>query len=98
MTTQNYLMIENNVVTNVCLWDGNPQTWTPPADAIMLPQATTPAMVWVLVDGEYELQEQIGQGQIGFTWDGTKCVTNEPKPQPPQTAENQPATSGTQEL
>lgn len=91
-------MLENSVVTNVCLWDGDTETWTPPAGATMLLQETTPALVWELVDGEYVLQEVLGQGQIGFTWNGTACMTNEPKPQPPETTENQPTTTGTQEL
>lgn len=94
---ENYLMIQNNVVTNVCVWDGNPDTWTPPADATMLPQATTMALVWFW-DGaitDYVLTQEMGQGQIGFTWNGTECVTNEPKPAPPI---DQPVTSGTQDL
>lgn len=86
MTTQNYLIVENNVVTNDVVWDGNTETWTPPTDSIQLIQTTTPAMIWeaVIVDGkitDYVLVEQIGQGQIGFTWDGTVCTTNQPKPQ-----------------
>ena len=102
MTTQNYLIVEANVVTNNVVWDGNTQTWTPPADSIQLIQATTPAMVWeaVIVDGkitDYVLTEQIGAGSIGFTWDGTNCITNESKPsmlaQTP--AGGQPTTSGT---
>lgn len=92
---QNYLIIQDNVVTNVCLWDGNIETWTPPADATMLIQTTTPALVWVFVDTDYVLTEVIGAGGIGFTWDGTECVTNEPKPELPK---DQPTTSGTQEL
>jgi hypothetical protein len=92
MRMQNYLMIQNNVVTNVCVWDGNTETWAPPADATMLVQATTPALVWVYAGNDYELQEILGQGQIGFTWNGTECVTNEPKPAP------QPVVTGTQEL
>jgi hypothetical protein len=88
MTTQNYLMINEstNVVDNVCVWDGNPDTWQPPAGYLMLVQATTMAVVWVW-DGaikDYVLSQQIGQGQIGFTWNGTECMTNEPKPEPPQ--------------
>ena len=102
MTTQNYLIVEANVVTNNVVWDGNTQTWTPPTDSIQLIQATTPAMVWeaVIVDGkitDYVLTEQIGAGSIGFTWDGTNCITNESKPsmlaQTP--ADGQPTTSGT---
>lgn len=82
---QNYLIIESNVVTNVCVWNGDTTQWTPPAGSIALVQATTPAMVWdaVIVDEkitDWVLIEQLGQGQIGFTWDGTACITNQPKP------------------
>lgn len=96
MTTQNYLIVEANIVTNNVVWDGDVNTWTPPADSIQLIQATTPAMIWeaVVIDNiitDYVLTEQIGAGSIGFTWDGTNCVTNEPKPEIP----NQPTTTGT---
>jgi len=93
MTTQNYLMIEANVVTNVCVWDGDTSTWTPPADVTMLVQATTPAMVWELNADKtaYVLAEQLGAGSIGFTWNGTVLTTNEPQPTIPV----QPKTTGT---
>ena len=99
MTTQNYLIVEANVVTNNVVWDGDVNTWTPPADSIQLIQATTPAMIWeaVVIDNiitDYVLTEQIGAGSIGFTWDGTNCVTNEPKPEIPI----QPISTGTQVL
>jgi hypothetical protein len=91
MSTQNYCMINEatNVCDNVVLWDGNPDSWTPPAGYLMLVQATTPAktwgwdtqtMAWVLVD-------DTGNGQIGFTWDGTYLITNEPQPTEPPTVE-----------
>jgi hypothetical protein len=85
MTTQNYLIIESNVVTNSVLWDGNPDTWQPPAGSIQVVDATTPAMVWnaVLVDSkitDWVLVEQLGAGTIGFTWNGSVLTTNEPKP------------------
>lgn len=86
MTTENYLMINPaNVVENVCLWDGDVNTWTPPAGYTMEVQATTPAMVWypVVTDGlitDYSLVEELGIGNIGFTWDGTKVTTPDPKP------------------
>jgi len=94
---QNYLIIEANIVTNVCVWNGDTSQWTPPQGSIALVQATTPAMVWELNADktDYVLTEQIGQGQIGFTWDGTNCTTNEPKPTIPTATENQPATTGT---
>lgn len=93
MTTQNYLMIENNVVVNTIIWDGDINTWAPPADTTMLVQATTPAMVWTLDPSKTDwiLTEVVGAGDIGFTWDGTLLTTNQPKPSPIQ----QPKTTGT---
>lgn len=99
MTAQNYLMINEatNVVDNVCVWDGNPDTWQPPAGYLMLVQATTMALVWLWDSTikDFVLEQQMGQGQIGFTWNGVECITNEPKPAPPQP---QPTTEGTQNL
>lgn len=85
MTTQNYLVVENNVVTNLVVWDGNTQTWTPPANATMLVTATTPAMVWeaTVVEGvitAWNLAEEMGAGAIGFTWNGTALTTNQAQP------------------
>ena len=93
MTNQNYLVVENNVVDNIVVWDGDVNTWQPPADATMLIQANTQALVWtaVLTDGkitDWTLTEELGQGQIGFTWNETTQVltTNQPKPNvPPKT-------------
>ena len=97
---QNYLIIENNIATNVVFWNGNTSQWTPPQGSIALVQSTTPAMVWeldtTLTPPSYVLVEQLGQGQIGFTWDGTVLTTNEPQPTPPTPAQDQPTTSGTQ--
>ena len=83
MTTQNYLMIEENVVINVCVWDGNTQTWQPPANATMLIQATTPTKIWELNSEktDYVLTDSIGNAGIGFTYDGSFCITNAPKPE-----------------
>ena len=86
--TQNYLIIEFNVVTNVVVWNGDTTQWTPPQGSISLTQATISAMVWeaVIVDKkvtDYVLVEQLGVGSIGFTWDGTVLTTNEPKPEIP---------------
>ena len=87
MTTQNYLMINQltNVVENVCAWDGNPDTWQPPAGYLMLVQATTMALVWIWDQSisDWVLGQQTGTAQIGFAWNGTECVTNEPKPVKP---------------
>ena len=81
MTTQNYLMIQENIVTNICLWDGNTQTWQPPQNATMLIQETTPTKVWELINDEYVLTSSVGNAKIEFTYDGSFCVTNEPKPE-----------------
>jgi len=102
---QNYLIIEQNLVTNCVLWNGYTSQWTPPAGSIALVQATTPAIVWVGTRTEvtpptipptyttvYELKEVVGAGSIGFTWDGSVLTTNEPKPELPA----QPNTTGLQ--
>jgi hypothetical protein len=96
---QNYLIIEQNVVTNCVLWNGDTNKWTPPQGSIALVQSIIPARVWdldtTLTPPAYVLVEQLGQGQIGFTWDGTVLTTNEPQPIPPTPKEDQPETNGT---
>jgi len=98
MTVQNYLMINQstNVVDNVCLWDGNPETWQPPAGYLMLVQSTTMALVWMwdAPINDWVLVQRMGEAHIGFTWNGAECVTNEPKPPKPV----QPTTTGAQTL
>ena len=94
-------MIQENVVTNICFWDGDTNTWQPPQDATMLVQETTPTKIWQLNSGktDYVLVDSVGNADIGFTWDGTYCTTNEPKPEINQTpSETQPNSSGTQTL
>jgi hypothetical protein len=98
MTIQDYLIIENNIVNNSVLWDGDVNTWEPPIDSIQVIQETTPAMIWKLNDllpPSYVLTEIIGAGDIGFTWDGTVLTTNEPQPIIPVPAVDQPTFSGT---
>jgi len=96
MTTQQYLEVDNssNIVINSVIWDGDTNTWQPPANLIMLIQATTPAMIWQLNSEKtaYVLTEVVGAGQIGFTWNGTVLTTNEPQPANPKP---QPVTTGT---
>jgi hypothetical protein len=79
---QDYLIIDANVVTNIVTWNGDTSQWTPPQGSIALIKATTPAMIWAFNADktDYVLKEVIGAGTIGFTWDGTVCTTNEPKP------------------
>ena len=82
MTTQNYLIVEANVVTNNVVWDGDINTWTPPSDSIQLVQANVNAITWQWNDNkkDFDLTQLIGAGQIGFTWDGSVLTTNQPKP------------------
>ena len=99
MTTQNYLMVQNNIVTNIVVWDGNAQTWMPPSDATMLVQTTTSVTNWVWnVDTKtWSLQQETGTGAIGFIWNGTVLTTNLPEPAPITSQEiTQPQTTGTQ--
>lgn len=95
--TQNYLIIEQNIVTNLVVWNGDTTQWTPPQGSIALVQATTPAKVWQWDSATktFSLIEQMGAGDIGFTWDGSVLTTNQPEPQPPKPASDQPATTGT---
>lgn len=99
MTTQNYYMVNKttNTCENVVLWDGNPDTWQPPADYLMLVQDTTMALVWIWDKdiGDWVLAQKMGQGQIGYQWNGSELVTNEPKPAPPKP---QPVVDGAQTL
>jgi hypothetical protein len=37
MEPKRYAMVKDNVVVNVCMWNGDVATWQPPADAIMIP-------------------------------------------------------------
>lgn len=84
-----------NVVDNICLWDGNLDTWQPPIDYLMLVQATTPALTWILNADktDWELGQVMGAGAIGFTWNGAEVLTDQLKPAKPQP---QPTTDGLQ--
>lgn len=86
-------MIKDNVVVNVCVWDGDVNSWQPPSDVIMLPVETTPTKVWSLVDKEYVLIDSIGNAVIGFTYDGNVCTTHEPKPEYKEPEGEIPATT-----
>ena len=96
MTVQNYCMVDTatNVCDNVVLWDGDTSSWTPPPGQLMLVQATTPAKVWDWTGTAWVLQDELGAGAIGFTWDGVVLTTNEPMPPPPV----QPTVDGAQAL
>jgi len=96
MSNQNYCMVntETNVCDNICVWDGDTSTWTPPPGQLMLVQATTPAKVWNWTGTEWVLQDELGAGGVSFTWDGTYLTTSDPMPPPPA----QPTVEGAQTL
>jgi hypothetical protein len=96
MTNQNYFVVEENTVNNLVVWDGDVNTWQPPANATMLVVDTTPAMVWEITTDKpptYVLVEKIGEGGIGFTWNGSVLTTNQPMPTPISAAKYQPTTN-----
>lgn len=87
MTAKNYLVIENNIVTNCIVYD-NESNWIPPDGSTLLIQEDTLALIWkpIVVNNQitdFELTEEIGMADIGFTWDGAVCKTNQTKPQIP---------------
>ena len=83
MTAKNYCMIndETKICENIVVWDGG-SDWTPPNGYTLLPQETIFANVWAVnkEKTDYEIQKIIGQGQIGFVWDGENLNTNLEKP------------------
>lgn len=83
MENKDYLVIENNVVINTVVWDGDVNTWTPPPGDITLVRETTPARIWApdQATQQYVLQEVLGAGAIGFTWNGSVLTTNAPQPE-----------------
>ena len=82
MENKEYLMIYENVVSNLVIWNGDTLQWQPPNDVIMLVLEDTKTKVWKLnEEGKYELTESIGDALIGYAYDGGFCITNEPKPE-----------------
>lgn len=93
MTIQNYLIIESNVVANIVVWDGDTTVWTPPSGSIVLVQSTTPAFIWQSNADETDcvIVEELGAGDIGFIWNGSVLMTNQPKPPVQNVARTAPA-------
>lgn len=52
METMRYAMVKDNVVYNVCLWDGLLETWQPPDDGTVMI-----ANEWVSPGDWYEASE-----------------------------------------
>jgi hypothetical protein len=87
MTTQDYLMVNEstNIVDNCVVWDGNSDTWQPPAGYLMLVDLQTPALDWDLNADKTDwiLVEKLGAGTVGFTWNTTTQILTTNKPKPP---------------
>lgn len=48
-----YAMIKDNVVQNVCLWDGDTSTWSPPDDMLVIPAPDYVGVGWGYEDGNW---------------------------------------------
>jgi len=98
MEIQNYCMVNEQtaVCENVVLWDGNVSNWQPPEGYLLMLQSTTPAKNWVWdATGNQWILSVSGEGQVGFSWDGTYLTTNEPQP---TVSMIQPSVEGAQTL
>lgn len=88
MTIKNYLIIENNIVTNNVVWDGDTTKWTPPEGSIQLVTSEVLAKYWYLdydlTPMDWVLKEDLGFGQIGDVWDGSILTPPNPKPPMPE--------------
>ena len=46
-----YAMIKDGIVQNVCLWDGDTNTWTPPDGYLVIPAPDHIGTGWGYLDG-----------------------------------------------
>jgi hypothetical protein len=85
-----YLLIntQTGLVENNVEWDGDVNTWQPPANCTtMLVGTQYPKVVWnwnTELD-DWVQEETVGVGNIGETWTGTMFIQPKPtwKPEPP---------------
>lgn len=84
--TKNYCIVNTETspqyCENIVIWSGDTTTWNPPEGSIALIQDETPSLNWVFdaTANSYVLSPSVGEGSIGWTWDGTNLITNEPEP------------------
>jgi len=78
---KNYLVIENGIVVNAVVWDGNTETWTPPENLILMAEDAAKVKGWSwnagIKDWEAYVADNVQPG-IGFAWDGEFLI--QPKP------------------
>jgi hypothetical protein len=73
---------ETNLVENISLDDRPISEITLPDPYFVIDLETTPTITFYRHSDTKEVlsEESIGQGGIGFTWDGTKLIGPQPKP------------------
>lgn len=83
MEVKKYLMINTNtnICVNIILWDGDETNYKPPEGYILLTKDDIKAVNWYWTGTEWTLTEFMGQGEIGYTWDGEKLTTPYEKPE-----------------
>lgn len=86
MEPKNYCIVNQSsgICENIVLWDGRIETWTPPDGYLALERDKVPVKKWFWKTDikDWVLETAMGEGSIGFTWDGDHLHTNEPKPNP----------------
>ena len=82
MTTILWVNKETNIVENSSIDDRPFSEITLPNEYLALDRDTTSSVLYLKnkETGEIDVIELIGQGGIGFTWDGTKLLGPQPKP------------------
>lgn len=97
-----YLLVnkETNIVDEAVAWDGDTNKWNPPPTHIALPLATTRATDWSWNKdlNDWEEVENIGNGSIGDTWNGSVLKAPHPSTIVTPALPSQPNSSGTQDL
>ena len=53
MSVMRYAMIKDGVVQNICLWDGDLNTWTPPEDMTVIAAPENIGVGWSYSEGQW---------------------------------------------
>lgn len=79
MTTLAIINSQTNVCENITLDDRQFFEVNLPSPYFALDLMTTPSLHYKFDGQNYVTIESVGQGGIGFTWDGTKLIQPQPK-------------------